>query len=143
MRRSFICAVTPVDTAISIYTTDFGPTPPPFAFHRDRITHSYGLYLKLMAHWRKILPKESLIEVDYEDLVSNPKETMSELLAWLGITWSDKVLDRSHIEGDVNTPSRWQARQEIYKGSVGRWKNYRPWLGEFTDLLSPEELESE
>ncbi|HZU91915.1 MAG TPA: sulfotransferase, partial [Stellaceae bacterium] len=38
----------------------------------------------------------------------------------------------------VATASLWQARQPVYRGSVGRWRHYRPWLGEFARLL-PEE----
>jgi hypothetical protein len=34
----------------------------------------------------------------------------------------------------VKTPSRWQARQPIYRSSVGRWRAYEPWLGELAAL---------
>jgi prepilin-type N-terminal cleavage/methylation domain-containing protein len=35
----------------------------------------------------------------------------------------------------INTPSRWLARQPMYKTSMERWRNYEPWLGEFSELL--------
>jgi len=36
--------------------------------------------------------------------------------------------------GPVATPSTWQVRQPMYKTSIGRWRDYEPWLGEFRAL---------
>jgi len=35
----------------------------------------------------------------------------------------------------VNTPSKWQARQPIYRSSVARWRRYEPWLGPLRALV--------
>jgi hypothetical protein len=35
----------------------------------------------------------------------------------------------------VNTPSKWQARQPIYRTSVERWRRYEPWLGPLRPLV--------
>jgi hypothetical protein len=129
----------PADIAISIYSSDFGPQPPAYAFEKSRIVHYYRLHLDLMEHWRRVLPPDSLFEIEYEQLVSEPEPLMRQALHFLGIPWSDKVLDRSRLERDVNTPSKWQARQALYTSSVARWRNYFPWLGELSELLSPEE----
>jgi tetratricopeptide (TPR) repeat protein len=125
----------PADTAISIYTSDFGPEPPPFAFDKARIVHAYRLYQALMEHWRSVLPKNSFIEIDYERLVLEPEPVMREVLEFIGLPWSDDVLSRANREVDVNTPSRWQARQPLYNSSIDRWKSYAPWLGELSELV--------
>jgi hypothetical protein len=39
----------------------------------------------------------------------------------------------------VNTPSKWQARQPIYRSSVARWRRYEPWLGPLQELVTEEE----
>jgi len=35
----------------------------------------------------------------------------------------------------VNTPSKWQTRQPIYRSSVARWRRYEPWLGPLRALV--------
>jgi hypothetical protein len=35
----------------------------------------------------------------------------------------------------VNTPSKWQTRQPIYRTSVARWRRYEPWLGPLRALV--------
>jgi hypothetical protein len=35
----------------------------------------------------------------------------------------------------INTPSQWQARQGVYKGSVERWRHYEPWIDEVKGFL--------
>jgi hypothetical protein len=38
----------------------------------------------------------------------------------------------------VKTPSKWQARQPIYRSAVARWRACEPWLGELRALLDDE-----
>jgi hypothetical protein len=38
------------------------------------------------------------------------------------------VLEPERTARAVLTASQWQVRQPIYRGSVGRWKRYEPWL---------------
>jgi len=35
----------------------------------------------------------------------------------------------------VNTPSKWQTRQPIYRTSVARWRRYEPLLGPLRALV--------
>jgi hypothetical protein len=37
--------------------------------------------------------------------------------------------------GSVKTLSQWQVRQQIYTGSVDRWRHYKPWLGPLIEAL--------
>ncbi len=43
-----------------------------------------------MAHWQGVL-SGALLEVDYEQLVSTPRETVGNLLESLGLVWSSLV----------------------------------------------------
>jgi hypothetical protein len=36
----------------------------------------------------------------------------------------------------VKTPSRWQVRKPFYVSSIGRWKNYEPWLSPLLSALN-------
>jgi tetratricopeptide (TPR) repeat protein len=130
----------PVDTCLSIYTTYFGQGSH-FVYNKANTVAYYRLYLEAMAYWRAHLPPESLMEVDYEDLISNPEPTIRQIVDFCGLTWDDACLHHEKNESAINTPSRWQARQPIYKSSLERWRNYVPWLGDFTQLIpNPESV---
>jgi hypothetical protein len=92
-------------------------------------------YQRLMAHWRTVLSPERFIEIDYEALVERPEAVIRALLAACRLPWSDACLHPQANARAVKTPSRWQARQAIYRSSVGRWRAYEPWLGELCALL--------
>lgn len=124
----------PIDTCLSIYTTDFGLEPPRFAFRRANIVHAYRQYRRLMEHWRRVIPADRLIEVDYEDLVRRREEVLPALVEFLGLDWDDSPLRHEDSSSEIVTPSRWQARQPVYTSSLERWRNYEPWLGEFAEL---------
>lgn len=64
----------PIDTCISIYTTP-NRTSDPYANDRENIVFAYRQYLKLMEHWRTVLPKDRLFEVSYEDLIADREPT--------------------------------------------------------------------
>ena len=125
----------PVDTCLSIFSTDFGPRPPQFAYNRSNIVHAYRIYKDLMDYWRTTLPSNSFLEVDYENLVESTEATLRQILDYLKLPWSAALLESGSEKGDVVTPSRWQARQPIYRSSLERWKCYQPWLGEFVELM--------
>lgn len=133
--RFIHCRRNPIDTCLSIYMTEFGIGPPRFAFRKANIVHAYRQYLRYMEHWRTILPADRFIEVDYEDLVLRREEVLPKLIAFLGLEWDESVLSHEENKAEVITPSRWQARQPVYKTSMERWRNYEPWLGEFAELL--------
>lgn len=124
----------PVDTCLSIYTTYFGKGAL-FAYRRAHIVAYYLEYLRTMEHWRTTLPEDSLLEVQYEDLVTDPEPVVQRVLEFCGLPWDEACLRPERNTSAINTPSRWQARQPVYRTSVDRWKRYEPWLGEFAKLL--------
>ena len=123
----------PIDTCLSIYATHFG-SGPNFAYKKENIVFFYQEYMRLMEHWRRELPEGTLFELDYEALVEDREPTVRAALHFCGLPWDDACLRHEHNAGQINSPSRWQARQPIYKTSVDRWKFYEPWLGAFADL---------
>ena len=61
------------------------------------------------------------------DLISNFKGSVSNLLKFLDLSWSDRVSEfykTSQKRGMITTPSYNQVNQPIYTKSIGRWKNY-------------------
>jgi tetratricopeptide (TPR) repeat protein len=124
----------PIDTCLSIFTTEYGLEPPRFAFDRAKIVHAYRQYLRLMEHWKSVIPADRLIEVDYEDLILDSGPVLRGVLDFLDLPWEDSVLRHEENQAEVATPSRWQARQPVYTSSLARWKNYEPWLRDFEQL---------
>jgi len=125
----------PVDTCLSIYLTP-NRVPVEFAHDRENITFAYEQYLRLMAHWKSVLPADRFLEVKYEDVVENREFEARRMLEFVGMEWNDAVLHHELNQRNVNTPSLWQVRQPIYRSSVDRWLNFEPWLGSFRKLLN-------
>jgi tetratricopeptide (TPR) repeat protein len=123
----------PVDTCLSIYSNYFGGGP--FPYRKESIVFNYREYLRMMDHWRKVIPPSNLIEVDYEDLVSSPEPAIRRIIDGCGLPWDDACLRPDENRSAVNTPSRWQVRQPMYTTSSEKWRRYEPWLGAFRELL--------
>ena len=126
------CRRHPVDTALSIFTTNFDCE---YGADRGDLVFFFRQYQRLMAHWRQVLPPDRLIDVDYEVLVADPEPQARRLIAACGLEWNDACLAPHHNTRTIKTASLWQARQPVYKTSVKRWRRYELWLGEFRELL--------
>ena len=130
------CRRHPIDTALSIFTTNFLRNYSFLADRRD-LVFFIRQYQRLMDHWREVLPPDRLIDVDYEALVADPEPHTRRLIAACGLEWSEACLTPHLNARKIKTASLWQARQPIYRTSVERWRRYEPWLGELRELLAP------
>jgi hypothetical protein len=134
-RARFIhCRRHPVDTCLSIYFTPFS-TIPSFASDRDDLVFFYREYLRLMKHWRAVLPPDRFLEVDYEAMTADPEPQARRLIDFCGLGWDPVCLRPERNKRVVQTASIWQVRQPIYRSSVERWRRYEPWLGSLRELL--------
>ena len=131
------CRRNPIDTCLSVYMTPFF-TAPEFAYDREDIVFGYREYTRVMRRWRDTFPPAQILDVRYEQLIADPERSIRELIAFVGLDWDDGCLQHSSARGSVNTPSLWQVRQPLYRGSIDRWRNYEPWLREFLELFNPD-----
>jgi tetratricopeptide (TPR) repeat protein len=131
--RIIHCQRDPIDTCLSMYFTRFA-TRQDFAYDRGDLAFYYRQYERLMTHWRRVLPLDRLLEIDYDALTANPEEHTRRLVAFCGLEWDDACLAPERNQRVVRTASMWQARQPVYRNSVARWRNYEPWLGELATL---------
>ena len=122
------CRRAQVDTALSIHQTHFHPSLA-FPTGGAELVAYFRSYERLMAHWRSVLPAERFLEVEYEELTREPEPIIRRIIAACGLAWHDACLRPECNPRRVNTPSKWQARQPIYRTSVARWRRYEPWLG--------------
>jgi Flp pilus assembly protein TadD len=127
------CLRHPVDNCLSIYVTSMlGPL---YLNSRPNIVAAYRTHLETLEHWKSALPPGTLLEVRYEDLIDGKEAKTKEMIEFLGLGWDEACLHHEDNDHIVKTPTYWQARQPIYRSSMGRWRNYEPWLREFAELM--------
>ncbi len=129
------CRRHPLDNCLSCYFTGFSDRIH-FANQLDTLGQYYLEYDRLMQHWQRVLPIE-IFDLQYEDLVNDTEPNVRSLLEYCSLDWEDKCLSFYDTQRDVRTPSRWQVRQPIYKGSVQRWHNYKQHLEPLASILAP------
>ncbi|HET7922176.1 MAG TPA: sulfotransferase [Gammaproteobacteria bacterium] len=117
------CTRDPLDTCLSIYFQHFAHPRNSYAYDLDDIAFFHRQYRELMSHWCKVLPVPPR-EIIYEELVNNPEAEIRTLVSVTGLDWNPVCLEFHKHGGSISTASLWQARQAIYRDSVGRWHHY-------------------
>lgn len=95
---------------------------------------SYGYRLEHAQHWCRQVERltkrwqdlfgNALQVVDYEDVVTQPRPTITRVLDRLGLPWDERCLRFEKQVAPVRTPSAWQVRQPLHTRSVDRWRHY-------------------
>ncbi len=129
------CRRAAIDTGLSIHQTLFHPGLA-FPTGGSKLVAYFRSYQRLTDHWRRVLPADRFIEVEYEDLTREPEPVIRRIIAGCGLPWEDACLRPERNPRAVKTPSKWQTRQPIYRDSVERWRRYEPWLGPLRALLA-------
>jgi tetratricopeptide (TPR) repeat protein len=133
--RIIHCRRHPVDTCLSIYFQNFSRRVD-FAYDRGDLLSFYRQYLRIMAHWRSVLPADRFLEIQYEELVADREPLTRRMIEFCGLDWDEACLYSERNRRPVRTASLWQARQPVYQTSVARWRHYESWLGPLRELLS-------
>jgi tetratricopeptide (TPR) repeat protein len=128
----------PVDTCISFYMNMRDGAP--FVHDKGEIVYAYREYLRLMTHWRSTVPDDRLLDLDYEDLIENQESVTRRMVEFCGLGWDPDCLVPERNKRVISTASHRQARQPVNCRSVGRWRHYEPWLGEFKLLLEQAQV---
>ncbi len=132
--RIIHCRRDPLDTCFSAYTKLFAGNLA-FTYDLQELGGYYRNYHALMAHWRRVLPGEVFIDVDYEILVGEPMPQTRRLLDFLGLPWNDACSRFFETERSVLTASSAQVRRPIYRSSVGRAFSLRSQLQPLLEAL--------
>lgn len=99
----------------------------------------YDVAMQVWARGAALLSVDSHVVV-YEELVADPEAALRPLIAWLGLEWSDDLLDhRSTAAGRraIVTPSYDQVTQPLHRRASGRWRNYSAYLEPVRALIEP------
>ncbi len=114
------------DVCLSCFFQNFA-TAPAWASSLEAVGKYYALYEEMMEHWKNELLKP-VFELQYEDLVSRPEQTIRGLLEYCEVPWEENCLNFYESKHPVQTASNWQVRQKLHTGSVGNWKRYEKFL---------------
>lgn len=131
--KIILCERDPMDNCLSIYQHFFGPAHA-YASDLPALGHYYLLFRDLMEWWEEILPGH-MHPIPYEQLVSSTEDQVRQLLDYCELPFHENCLQFHQTQRQVKTPSEAQVRQPIYRGSIGRWKNYQAHLGPLKDAL--------
>lgn len=129
------CVREPLDTCVSCFTKHFS-TGHDFSYELRELGRFYRLYQELMRHWQAVLPPGRMLELRYEDVVSDLEGQARRLVAFCGLDWDDTCLRFHEQRRVVRTASLAQVRRPIYASSVGRWRHYEKYLGPLKHALA-------
>jgi tetratricopeptide (TPR) repeat protein len=132
----------PVDTCLSCFSTSFSAEQN-HTYDLAELGRYYRRYQALMSHWNRILPAGRLLNVQYEDVVSDLEGQARRIITHCGLEWDRRCLSFHRTERPVFTASATQVRQPIYDTSIGRRQRVpesflRPLLAELGILNSQE-----
>ena len=131
--RIIHCTRNPLDLCLSIYFQDFSGTSA-CTTNLAAIARHYMAYQKYIKYIKQATSL-NMIDVAYEDLVSNQKKTSKAMIDFLGLEWDDACLKFHKNKRFVATPSYHQVRKKMYSSSVNRWKNYEAFIPELLDMF--------
>jgi tetratricopeptide (TPR) repeat protein len=123
----------PIDTCLSCYFQKFALSLN-FTIDLSDLADYYREHRRLMTHWRAVLPPGTIMDVPYEELVTDQEGWTRKILDFLGLEWDERVLNFHQTKRAVVTASFWQVRQKIYQSSVHRWRNYEKFVGPLRNL---------
>jgi tetratricopeptide (TPR) repeat protein len=133
-RASFIhCRRDPLATCVSCLTNYY-------VGELGALGRFYRHYHDLMAFWRQTLPV-TILDVDYEALIDDQEGQSRKLIEHIGLDWNDSCLRFHATKRSVQTPSRRQVAQPIYRSSLEGWRRYekhlQPLIETLGDLIRP------
>ena len=100
-----------------------------FCYTESELAKYYNLYSGLMEFWQTFLP-DTFLNVEYEKLVTNPKNEIKKILDYCSLNWEENCLNFSDNKTPIKTASVGQARNLIYSTSLKSSSRYEVYLEE-------------
>lgn len=129
----------PRDVVLSAFMQDFVPNPA--MVHFFDLQDAAALYVDVMTGWLEVRDQLSLpwIELRYEDLVEDVQAQARRLIGFLGLPWSDEVLNWRQVASGrrILTPSHQDVTRPIFTRARGRWRRYAEQMAPVLPMLAP------
>ena len=131
----------PLDTCLSCYTKLFTEGQL-YSYDLTELGQYYQCYESIMHHWRRILPSDAWLEIEYEAMVNNLEVEAQRLIEFCNLPWEPACLAFYQSQRQVRTASFMQVREPIYTSSVERWRRYerelKPLINELQSLAQQQ-----
>jgi tetratricopeptide (TPR) repeat protein len=124
----------PRDTCLSCYSKLFS-APQDFTYDLGELGRYYRKYEELMAHWRDVLPPGRVLDVRYEDVITDVETWARRIVGHCGLDWNPACVAFHEARRPVRTASASQVRRPVYRTSEGRWRAYGNHLGPLLAVL--------
>ena len=111
-------------TCLSCFASLFNGNHLPYSYDLGELGRFYRAYERLMAHWREVLPRSMMLEIQYEDLVRDFESQVRSILAHCGLPWDERCLAFHRTQRSVKTSSALQVRQPLYQTALDKWRVY-------------------
>jgi tetratricopeptide (TPR) repeat protein len=123
----------PMDSCFAMYKQVF-TWAYKFSYTLDGLGRFYPAYNKLLNHWLATIG-DRIIEVEYEELVSDQENQTRILLDRLGLDFEEACLNFDQNTTATFTASAVQVREKIHSRSVDRWRNFAEHLQPLKESL--------
>ena len=137
--RMIVMLRDPRDTCLSCFMQAFTPNQAMSNF--CTLEGTVRLYEAVMSHWLAIRASVPLqvLEVRYEDVVSETEAQARRLIDLTGLAWEDGVLDFHRRVGErfIRTPSYEAVARPVNAGAIGRWRRYAGRFEPYQSVLDP------
>ena len=121
------------DCALSIWQQYFAHPDLAFSYRFESIAAFASGYRQIIGDARAT-SRLRWLDVDYERLAGDEPAAMQRIAEFLGLSGEGTNATPSAI----TTASVWQARQPVYTRSIGRWRNYAPFVAQIEALFAAD-----
>ncbi|MCZ6471429.1 MAG: tetratricopeptide repeat protein [Gammaproteobacteria bacterium] len=116
------CYRQPLDACWFIYQKYFFSKAYHYSFDLKTLGEYYQAYSDLIAHWHVVLP-DYIYDLKYELLVTETRQELSKLSAFLDLEWDGSCLERYE-----NRP--------LHQNDIDSWRHYEEQLAPLTKVLN-------
>ena len=130
----------PYDVVLSCFMANFTPNHAMRSFASlDEAARTYDAVFTAWERGKSLFPVDWR-PVRYERLVEDAETELRPIVEWLGLDWSDRIVDHTEtakVRGRVRTASYSQIGEKLYTRARYRWRGYEAHLTPVMPLLRP------
>ncbi len=131
------CCRDPQDICLSNFMQTYA-RPHPYTHDLKWLGRYSADYKRMMEAWHQ-LPEVNMLDVQYEEMVSDPETQSKRICEYLGKPWTEDILNFHKSSRTVRTASRDQVRKPLYKSSVKKHEHYTQHLAPLRKGLGLED----
>ena len=116
------CCRNSMDICYSNFKNSFSGGSLGFCYNMKKLGNYFNMYKDLISFWKNQF-KDEIYNLTYENLITNKKEEIENLLKFCDLEWDENCLNPHKNKKPVGTASLAQIRAPIYQSSINKWKN--------------------